>query len=225
MSGVYVRQARKMKGWTQTDLAQKLGVSQAYVSLLEAGRRVVADRLVRKLVSVLGLPPSTLPISAKPAPLTPDGVARALGTLGYSGFAHLRQTRKLNPAELLVRTLSSPNVEARLVEALPWLLVNYPKVDWQWLLATAKQNDLQNRLGFVVTVAREVAESRGNPAAETLRNWERVLENSLLQKEDAFSRDGLTEAERKWLRSNRSPEAAHWNLLTNLSAETVTSAF
>jgi hypothetical protein len=138
----------------------------------------------------------------------------------------LRQTRKLNPAELLVRTLSARNVEARLVEALLWLLVNYPNVDWPWLLSAAKQNDLQNRVGFLVTVAREVAERQGLVAvAEALRRWESVLENSKLQKEDGFVPDALTEAERKWLRNNRSSAAARWNLLTNVCAETVASAF
>ena len=60
--------------------------------------------------------------------------------------------------------------------------------------------------------------------ADVLRQWERVLENSRLAKEDAFAQDALTEAERTWLRSNRSKEAAYWNLLTNMSAETVIDA-
>ena len=89
---------------------------------------------------------------------------------------------------MLVRTLSAKNVEARLVEALPWLLVSYPHLDWSWLVSAAKQNDVQNRLGFVVTVARELAEKRGrSDVVETLRFWEGVLENSRLQ-EDAFHR-------------------------------------
>ena len=88
-----------------------------------------------------------------------------------------------------MRTLSSTNVEARLVEALPWVLVNYPDVDWPWLLSAAKQNDVQNRLGFVVALAREVAEKLGRlDAAETLGRWGGVLEQSRLQKEDTFSR-------------------------------------
>jgi transcriptional regulator with XRE-family HTH domain len=226
MSGGDLREARAAKQWTQGDLARKLDVSQAYVSLLESGQRPLPERLARKLVTVLGLPASTLPVSADTTPLPSDDVARALGSLGYGGFAHLRHARKFNPAELLMRTLKSTNVEARLVEALPWLLVNYPKLDWQWLLREAKVNDLQNRLGFVVAVAREVAAKRGNSnAVEVLRHWEDVLENSRLQKEDTFARDVLTEAERKWLRSNRSSAAAHWNLLTSMSAETAANAF
>lgn len=225
MSGSELRDARVGRKWNQADLAGRLGVSQAYVSLLESGQRPVPERLTRKLVSVLGLPASTLPVSTESTPLPADDVARALSSLGYSGFAHLRHARKFNPAELLVRTLSSSNVEARLVEALPWVLVNYPNVDWPWLLREAKVNDLQNRLGFVVTVAREVAEKCGkSAAADVLRHWEGVLENSRLQKEDAFAQDALTDVERRWLRSNRSKAAEHWNLLTAVNAQTVADA-
>jgi hypothetical protein len=125
-----------------------------------------------------------------------------------------------------VRVLGRNNVEARLVEALPWLLVTYPNVNWPWLVRTAKQNDLQNRLGFLVSVARDVATKQGNTdVAEALGRWEAVLENSRLQKEDAFAQDALTQAERTWLRNNRSQAAAQWNLLTTVNAETVASGF
>ena len=224
MSGADVRQGRHAHGWTQADLARKLGVSQGYVSLLESNRRLVPSRLATKLVSALGLPPNRLPVTSTEV-LSPDQVAGALGTLGYPGFAHVRY-RTLNPAELLVRTLRAKTVEARAVEALPWVLVQHPALDWPWLLREAKQDDLQNRLGFVVTVARELAERRGNATTATaLRAWEHALEGSRLQREDAFAGDGLTESERRWLRNNRSAEAAHWNLLTSLSADTLTRDF
>ncbi len=223
MSGEALRQAREAKGLSQGDVAEALGVSQAYVSMLEKNRRSVPGHLGRKLVSLLGLSASALPVSDDVAPFLPDKTARALGTLGYEGFAHLPRGKKVNPAELLVRVLTAPVVEARVVQALPWLLVQHADLDWRWLLPQAKVNDLQNRLGFVVTVARELAErERRDVAADVLRHWEGVLEHSRLQREDAFA--ALTEAERTWLRTHRSPEAAQWNLLTNMSADTVASA-
>jgi transcriptional regulator with XRE-family HTH domain len=224
MTGSELRQGRRTKKWTQGELAEKLGISQAYVSLLEKNRRPVPESLARKAVSLLDLPASTLPVRTDAPVLGADEVARALGSLGYTGFAHLPRTRKLNPAELLMRALNSQNVEARLVEALAWLLVNYPNMDWPWLVRMAKQNDLQNRLGFLVSVAREVARTQGHAdVAQTLAHWESVLENSRLQKEDAFAQDALTQAERAWLRNNRSDVAARWNLLTGISAAVVAS--
>ena len=53
MTGSDVRQARKQRQWTQADLAAKLGVTQAYVSLLESDRRDVPRRLQPRLVALL----------------------------------------------------------------------------------------------------------------------------------------------------------------------------
>ena len=102
------------------------------------------------------------------------------------------------------------------------MLVQYHDLEWQWLLREAKQHDLQNRLGFVVTVALGLAERRHNvTAATTLRTWAHLLQNSRLAKEDAFAGDALTGAERRWLNTNRSEEGAYWNLLTSVSADTL----
>jgi hypothetical protein len=117
------------------------------------------------------------------------------------------------------------SVEPRLVEALPWLLMKYPDLHWESVVSQAKQHDLQNRLGFVVSLARELAEKRGDVRASTvLAKWEQVLERSRLQKDDSFSPETLTEAERRWLQTNRSAEGRRWNLLTNMSAEQLASA-
>jgi transcriptional regulator with XRE-family HTH domain len=221
MTGVDVRCGRQACAWTQTELAKKLEVSQGYVSLLESGARSVPKRLASKLVSVLNLRPSQLPV-LKSDPLPPHRVASELGSLGYRGFEYLSSYRKLNPTELVLRALRAKHVEARFVEALPWVLVQFPDVDWRWLLSEAKQNNLQNRLGFVVMVARELAERQDKPeTAATLQQWEQTLEESRLAKEDAFAGEALTNAERAWLRTNRSTEAAHWNLLTRVSADTL----
>ena len=65
-------------------------------------------------------------MSAGRASLKPDEASAALGALGYPGFAYLRNRRPLNPADLLLRTLRAGDVDARVVEALPWLLLKYP---------------------------------------------------------------------------------------------------
>lgn len=218
MTGQELRDARKERGWTQTDLAGRLGVSQGYVCLLERGQRSVPGRLSQRIAGLLNLSPSRRPLSATMTPLAADGAARALGTLGYPGFAHYRQRQTLNPAELLLRVLRTTELDARVVEALVWVVLIYPDLDWEWLTREAKVNNLQNRLGFLVTLARQLAErTERTEAAKRLALPEQTLEYSRLQREDAF-RPSMTEAERRWLRQHRPPEAAQWNVLTNLSA-------
>ncbi len=91
MSGRQVRDARQAREWTQTDLAEKLGVSQAYVSLLESNRRPVSAAARFKTVSVLGLLPTALPVLAKGDALSSGLAASALGRLGYWGSLTLRR--------------------------------------------------------------------------------------------------------------------------------------
>lgn len=217
MTGSDVCNARHQREWTQADLASRLGVSQAYVCLLERGRRRASGRVAEKLVKLLGLSPVALPVRAKARTWGGHEAAGALGALGHPGFAYVRG-RRLNPAELLVRVLAIPDVDSRVVEALPWLLLRYPDLDWTWLLREARANDLQNRLGFLLAVSRELAELRGErDTARKLAAHEQALEGSRLQREDAF-RSSMTMAERRWLREHRPAQAAGWNVLSSMTA-------
>jgi hypothetical protein len=94
-------------------------------------------------------------------------------------------------------------------------------MDWQWLFTSAKQNDLQNRLGFVTTFALRVMESRQAHGydVELLTKCTDQLEQIRLAKEDTLCHESLSSAEREWLRQRRSDDARHWNLLTDLSPD------
>jgi hypothetical protein len=97
------------------------------------------------------------------------------------------------------------------------MLVAHTDLDWAWLVRYARVDDLQNRLGFLVSLATVVAKREGlAKAVAQLASARAVLERSRLAAEGAF-RTTLTAAERRWLRQHRPPEAAHWNLLTNLT--------
>lgn len=220
MTGEMLREARLRKGWTQARAARELEVSQGYVALLEKGERQASDRLRRAMVTKLGLSPTACP-TAEGSPIEPERLAVDLANLGYPGFTHLVRRRSAirNPAGVLLDALQSDHVEARAVEALPWLVATFPDLNWDWLLPRVKNLDLQNRLGFVVTLAKQLAERSNSAVAERLGAREAALERSRLVREDAFGRRDITEAERRWLRVNRSEPAAHWNVLSNLSAE------
>lgn len=110
-------------------------------------------------------------------------------------------------------------MDPRTAEALPWLVLTFPDLDWEWLVPQAKQRDLQNRLGYVVSLARGVADLQRLDVARALEARETSLERSRLVREDVFGRSLPTEAERRWLRSNRPRAAAHWNVLSDLRPE------
>jgi hypothetical protein len=93
-------------------------------------------------------------------------------------------------------------------------------MDWDWLVRNAKVHDRQNRLGFAVALASEVAEGKNeNGRARKLRQCLEDLESARLAREDTFCHDSMTQAERAWLREHRSSAAAHWNLLTDMKGE------
>ena len=217
MNGHWLREARERKGWTQEQTATRLGVSQTYLSLLENDRRAMSKRLATKLQRDFVVPATELPVESTNKASDAQTLANSLGALGYPGFTHLRRGRRINPAQLLFAALRSPDLEARLTEALPWVVSQYPELDWKWLVAEAKLHDLQNRLGFVVALARQVAERKGQTVtAATLAAVEQQLEQSRLVREDTLCHDSMTQAERRWLRERRPAQAQHWNLLTSL---------
>ena len=148
-----------------------------------------------------------------------SSLATALARLGYPGFRQLRGARRKNPTVVLLAAIVASEMEVRVIEALPWLVVEYSDLDWEWLIREAKLRDVQNRLGFVVTLARQVAAKRGDAsAASRLREIVEVLDRARLVREDTLCQASLSEAERRWLRRTRPVEAIHWNLLTDLNA-------
>ena len=182
--------------------------------------RQPSDALRRRLARVLQLPATSLPVSAGRVSTDADALATELADLGYPGFAHLRRRRPLrNPAAVLLDALASEALDSRTAEALPWLVLTFPDLDWDWLLSQAKQQDLQNRLGYVVSLARSVAAcgvgrrsgprgARGSAGAEPAGARGRVRERlpSLKRSADGFGRTGRL-------------RPAHWNLLSDLRAE------
>ena len=153
-----------------------------------------------------------------------DELARALGTLGYEGFRHLPAPRmRRNPADLLLAALENPALESRLAEALPWLAWRFAALDWEYVVSRAKMLDLQNRLGFVVTLGKQLADQHGDTqSSELLRSVEERLRNSVLARADALGR--LTKAERDWLERERPSEARQWNVLSDMRVEHLTHA-
>jgi len=222
-----LQRARQAARLNQVQAAARLGVSQPYLAMLETGRRRMTPELARRAMRVYHLPATVLPPTESGSPLQnsrADGLARDLAALGYPGFAHLRPRhwKPRNPSEVLLAALAQDDLEARVVEALPWLVLRYWPLDPDWLVRHAKLHDLQNRLGFVLTLARRLAERTGDePKARAVSALVTALERSRLAREDTFCRASLAGAERRWLKEHRSADARHWNLLTDWTADAV----
>jgi transcriptional regulator with XRE-family HTH domain len=222
MTGESLKFERQRKNWTQQQAARHLRVSQGYLSLLEQGRRPVTRRMLKRLLGAYDVSPTSLPLNPPESwtELNTDGFAQCLGSLGYPGFSYFKVRQVRNPAEVLLLALVQPDLDSRVVEALPWLPFQYADMDWEWLVRNAKLQDAQNRLGFALTLARQFAENKNDAAkTETLKQQEALLDRSRLAREDTLCHDSLTQAEKRWLRENRPPEAKHWNLLTDLTVE------
>jgi transcriptional regulator with XRE-family HTH domain len=224
MMGTELRKARLEADWTQKRLASRLGVTQAHVSQMESAKRRVTDSVARRVTSLFHLPPTLLPASGEESrvPVTEERVEQGLARLGYPGFAYRKkQGKQQNPGELLLMALSLDNLDPRLATALPWLLVRFENLSLKGLVAQAKAKDLQNRLGFTVSLAEQVA--KRNPALmrnlRELHEAKQLLYRSRLAEEGTYGREETSERMKAWLRQQRSPEAERWNLMTDLKVE------
>jgi transcriptional regulator with XRE-family HTH domain len=217
-----LRSARLAKGWTQSQAAARLGMTQAYLNYLENGKRRLTPELVRRATSVYGLSPRSLPVADVfvPVETSDQHLAESLSTLGYPGFLYLRShTSKKHPNEFLLTALAQKSLDGRVAEALPWVAANSAELN-SWLLENARKFNLQNRLGFVVSLARSASDKLNVPLkGSALDHFLRQLDDSRLAKEDYFYRPPHTESESQWLRKNRTEDAVHWNLLTDIKPE------
>jgi transcriptional regulator with XRE-family HTH domain len=219
-----LRAARLAKDWSQVEAATRLGVSQPYLAMLERGQRRLTPTLALRAARLYDLAPTAVPRSSGELPtrLNAATLAKDLAGLGYPPFAHLRARRRTpkNPGEVLLAALVQDDLEPRLVEALPWLVLKYWALDWSWVVREAKVRDLQNRLGFVVGLARQLGERDGpERTTRALADLEARLDRSRLAREDTLCRASMPHAERRWLTEHRPKAARHWNLLTDWTAD------
>ena len=89
MTGIELKTARAALNWTQAEAAGHLGVTQAYLSMVERGSRPVSEELAAAALAVLSLAPTTRPLHAPDKNSSESFYKESLGELGYPGFAYL----------------------------------------------------------------------------------------------------------------------------------------
>src|SRR5260370_28232440 len=134
-----------------------------YYWQMERGYRRLPVRLVSRAVRKLHLAPTALPmqpLATQFVPVASDELASALARLGYEAFGHLsKRAKAYNSAYLVVGTLVHADLEVRIVEVLPWILSTFHDLDWLWLIAQGRLLTFQNRLGYLVVLARQLGNS------------------------------------------------------------------
>jgi hypothetical protein len=100
------------------------------------------------------------------------------------------------------------------------LAYRFPNLDWEWHIKVAITKNIQNRLGFVISLARQIAEFVGETdLVSLLKKQELLLGHSRLMNEDTLCHDSLTKPERNWIFDHRTEEARYWQLITDLRME------
>lgn len=144
----------------------------------------------------------------------------ALGALGYPGFlslfSEIEAEEGHDPAVVLMAALACDRLEEPVIEALPWLVLRYENLDWDWLVAEARRRGVQNRLGFVVSLAlRASAGSLGMERLTRLASIEEELFACRLPRQETrWLR--VPPARREFVAARRSEEAAQWGVLSCL---------
>lgn len=224
MTGKVLKKGRLEQGLTQQEAAARLGVSQPYLALLERGKRPLTQPLARKAVRILKVRPTLVPCDQnwQNRRATTDSLAGQLSALGYPGFRYMRAGWTRNPAEVLLEALQQEELDARVAEALPWVLLNYSDLNRDWLLREARLHGLTNQLGFIVALAMRVEEQRGNQNSavyNTMAELESMLKQSRLEAESTFGNRLMSAAQQDWVRNHRSEDAEQWHVLTTWSPE------
>src|ERR1700730_18706441 len=104
MTGKEFKVARKKQGWSQCDVAVRLGVSQTYVALLESHKRQFPSRLARRADTLLKMSPSALPLEPRPS-TDAERLTRQLSALGYPGYTHVPPAPRRNRGAVFVSAL------------------------------------------------------------------------------------------------------------------------
>lgn len=114
MTGTALKTGRQEAHLTQQEAASKLGLTQAYLSMIERGRRPVTPELAARATKVFKLPPTALALEADaPSNLDDSEFKSELGALGYPGFSYLRGKFHYNPARLLFLALDQDDLDRR----------------------------------------------------------------------------------------------------------------
>ncbi len=150
-----LRARRVERGWSQAELAGRIGVAQSLVSTWESGAKRPGLDQLRRLAAALDVP--ILFLLEGHAELDRQDTAAELRWWGldvHRGDVPLWAVRRLE--ETLAEALRE--ADPRLVDRLPALFTLHPRLEAGLLAAHASRLDVGRRLGWLRDVTRALVE-------------------------------------------------------------------
>jgi len=232
-----VRELRKKRGLSQTALAQRLGLSQARLSIIEKGDGSFSAEQFLEILRIFNVSPQAFWTGKK------DVQGDLQNALARHGALHLVEDSELLPSDQLeevegtVREVLLAGDDPRQVAALaPVLAWNVANLNLNRLWARFVEYGLENRLGWALENAAEaihsVVPSLAGKEQNNLRKAEGALRNFLARKHppqvpensitvelDVLDGIGLSNKTTSNLWANASPVSHRWLVVTALQVE------
>jgi len=235
--GRRVRQLRQDRRWTQTALANLLGLSQNRLSEIEHGK---GSFTAEQLVAIL----RTFNVSLDHFVTPKDAISELQNALARLGAAHLAEstdvlpTDRLREAFVAVRETLASAESPRLIAALaPVLVSNIDGLNFVKLYVDVQSVGLTNRLGWVVentvkAIALELADGKLSPRWSVRYRRAGVLLRDFVshtisgrprgiraEKEDILDAGITTEEALKEAKKERSELSRRWHIVSAIRPE------
>ncbi len=233
--GARIRELRKERHWTQAQLAELLGISQNYLSVLERGQGSFTAEQLLTVLKHFNVPIDYFVTSKAPVEnqiqnaLARQGASHLLENTGILPSEQLksaadairetllsadsaRQITSLAPVLVThARNLNFPKLKAQLAEAgvdrrLPWVVENTLDA----LARECRRSDLPRRTGVAYAQARLALQS-------PLFSWATKHASNL--PEDILDHDIASEESKDEVRRVSSKSSKRWRILSRLQVE------
>lgn len=224
-----IRELRQSRRWTQADLAERLGVSQNWLSQLERGE---GSFTAEQFLLVLGL--FNVPATHFVRPVSPADDLQ--NSLARHGASHLQEnTLALPSSELedIHRAVLEALIDAtpRVITALAPIIVNYADRINLWKIAgSLAALGLERRLPWVIdnTILAIEQLKRAHPRSASRYKKVELPFQLFLQKArdlpqteavDVLDRTVRTQKTLEELKRRASPASNRWGIVTGLQPE------
>lgn len=236
--GARVRNLRKERQWTQAQLADLLGISQNYLSVVERGQGSFTAEQLLTILRQFNVPidyfaPSKIPVESQ-----------IQNALARQGASHLLERTDVIPSERLKQaadvireTLLSADSARQITALAPVIVAHARNLNWPKLKAQVAEAGVDRRLPWVVdnvlsATDRELKRGkieRGTAVLyeqarlvleDVLASWQVAIKGKVRElPEDVLDPDIASEKSRDEVRKGSSDISRRWRVLSRLQVD------